>query len=381
LQTLEAAFLRIRNLLAGKCRDKACLVSTQVHKHNLKIKQMNKPNIIFPAEWAIQSGVMLTWPDEGTDWADMLDEVEICFFAIAKAISEREKLLIVCKDIPRMTGKLKNCRTENIIFAVYPLNDTWARDHGAITVVKDGKRTLYDFTFNGWGMKFAANFDNQITCSLFRNGNFQSEVRYENKQHFVLEGGSLESDGEGTLLTTRDCLLSINRNQHLKESEIEKQLIDLFGLHQVLWLSSGYLAGDDTDSHIDTLARFCNPQTIAYVKCEDVNDEHYDALSRMEQELATFRTLKNQAFQLIPLPMADPVFDGKERLPATYANFLIINGAVLVPFYNSPKDQLAAQILQKVFPDREIIGIDCSPLIKQHGSLHCVTMQFPEGVL
>jgi len=342
---------------------------------------MNKPNIIFPAEWATQSGVMITWPDEGTDWADMLDEVEICFFAIAKAISEREKLLIVCKDIPRLTGKLKNYRTENIIFAVYPLNDTWARDHGAITVVKDGKRTLYDFTFNGWGMKFAANFDNQITSSLFRNGNFRSEVQYENKQHFVLEGGSLESDGEGTLLTTRDCLLSINRNQHLKESEIEKQLIDLFGLQQVLWLSSGYLAGDDTDSHIDTLARFCDPQTIAYVKCEDVNDEHYDALSRMEQELTEFRTLKNQPYQLIPLPMADPVFDGKERLPATYANFLIINGAVLVPYYNSLKDQIAAQILQKAFPDREIIGIDCSSLIKQHGSLHCVTMQFPEGVL
>jgi len=342
---------------------------------------MNKPNIIFPAEWAAQSGVMLTWPDEGTDWADMLDEVEICFLAIAKAISDREKLLIVCKDIPLLTTKLKSCRTENIIFAVYPLNDTWARDHGAITVVKDGKLTLYDFTFNGWGMKFAANFDNQITCSLFRNGNFRSEVQYENKQHFVLEGGSLESDGKGTLLTTRDCLLSINRNQHLEESEIEKQLIDLFGLKQVLWLSSGYLAGDDTDSHIDTLARFCDPQTIAYVKCDDANDEHYDALSRMEQELTAFRTLKNQAYQLIPLPMADPVFDGKERLPATYANFLIINGAVLVPFYNSPKDKVAALQLQKAFPDRKIVGIDCSSLIKQHGSLHCVTMQFPEGVL
>ncbi|NEW82966.1 MAG: agmatine deiminase family protein [Mariniphaga sp.] len=342
---------------------------------------MQKPNIILPAEWAAQCGVMLTWPHEGTDWADMLDEVEICFLAIAKAISDREKLLIVCKDIPRLTDKLKNCRTENIVFAAYPLNDTWARDHGAITVMKEGKPTLYDFTFNGWGMKFAANFDNQITSSLYKNGFFRKGVQYENLQHFVLEGGSLESDGEGTLLTTRDCLLSINRNQHLTEAAIEKQLIDLFGLQQMLWLSSGYLAGDDTDSHIDTLARFCDPQTIAYVKCDDANDEHFEALNRMEQELTAFRTLKNQAYQLIPLPMADPVFDGKERLPATYANFLIINGAVLVPFYNSPKDQIAAQILQKAFPDREIIGIDCSPLIIQHGSLHCVTMQFPEGVL
>lgn len=342
---------------------------------------MYNPNIIFPAEWATQSGVMLTWPHEGTDWAAILDEVEICFIAIAKAIAEREKLLIVCHDSQLLAGKLKDCRTENIVFAGYPLNDTWARDHGAITVIKDGKPTLYDFTFNGWGMKFAANFDNQITSSLYKNGFFRKEVYYENRQHFVLEGGSLESDGEGTLLTTRDCLLSINRNQHLTEAAIEKQLIDLFGLQQVLWLSSGYLAGDDTDSHIDTLARFCDPQTIAYVKCDDVNDEHYKALKQMEQELTAFRTLKNKPYQLIPLPMADPVFDGNDRLPATYANFLIINGAVLVPFYNSRKDQVAAQIVQNAFPDHEIIGIDCSPLIKQHGSLHCVTMQFPEGVL
>ena len=342
---------------------------------------MDNSNIIFPAEWADQSGVMLTWPHEGTDWADMLDEVEVCFVAIAKAIAEREKLLIVCQDRKLLADKLKNCRTENIIYAEYPLNDTWARDHGAITVMIDGKPTLYDFTFNGWGMKFAANFDNQITSSLYKNGAFRNEVQYKNMQHFVLEGGSLESDGEGTLLTTRDCLLSINRNQHLKKAEIEKQLIDLFGLQQVLWLTSGYLAGDDTDSHIDTLARFCDTETIVYIKCEDENDEHFSALSLMEKELTAFRTLKNIPYRLIPLPMADAVFDGEDRLPATYANFLIINKAVLVPFYNSPKDQVALKQLQQVFPGREIIGIDCSPLIKQHGSLHCVTMQFPKGVL
>jgi len=342
---------------------------------------MNNPNIIFPAEWASQSGVMLTWPHEGTDWADMLDEVEACFISIAKAIAQREKLLIVCQGSRALKDKLNDCRTENIVLAEYPLNDTWARDHGAITVLKDGKPTLYDFTFNGWGLKFAANFDNQITSSLYKNGFFRKEVQYENRQHLVLEGGSLESDGEGTLLTTRDCLLSINRNQHLKEAEIEKQLIDLFGLQQVLWLSSGYLAGDDTDSHIDTLARFCDPQTIAYVRCDDENDEHCEELRKMEQELAAFRTLKNESYRLIPLPMADAVFDGKDRLPATYANFLIINSAVLVPFYNSPKDNVAAAQLQKVFPEREIIGIDCSALIRQHGSLHCVTMQFPQGVL
>lgn len=342
---------------------------------------MNNPNIILPAEWVEQSGVMLTWPHAATDWADMLDEVEVCFIAIAKAISEREKVLIVCQDHRLLTDKLRTCPAENIIFAELASNDTWARDHGAITVMIGDTLTLYDFTFNGWGMKFAANFDNQITSSLYNKAIFRSGVHYENKMQLVLEGGSIESDGEGTLLTTRKCLLSINRNQFLTEKEIEKQLIGLFGLQQVHWLSSGYLAGDDTDSHIDTLARFCDSQTIAYVKCDDEHDEHFGALRLMEQELTSFRTLKNEPYHLIPLPMADVALDGGERLPATYANFLIINGAVLVPFYDSSKDRIAAQQLQKAFPGREIIGIDCRPLIKQNGSLHCVTMQFPKGAI
>ena len=343
---------------------------------------MNSFNIVLPAEWAPQSGVMLTWPHEATDWADMLDEVENCFIEIAKAISEREKLLIVCPNRHLVTSKLSAiCRIENIIFAELASNDTWARDHGPITVLIDSKPVLYDFTFNGWGMKFAANFDNQLSAKLFEAGHFRNEVHYKNRQHLVLEGGSFESDGEGTLLTTRECLLSANRNQHLTEENIGKQLIELFGLQRILWLSAGYLAGDDTDSHVDTLARFCDPDTIAYVKCEDPDDEHFSALNQMERELLSFRTLKNEPYRLIPLPMADAVWDGDYRLPATYANFLIINQAVLIPFYKSPKDQISRAQLQKAFPEREIIGIDCTSLIKQHGSLHCVTMQLPDGVL
>lgn len=342
---------------------------------------MNKKKIILPAEWVEQSGVMITWPHKGTDWAGMLDDVESCFIAIAKAIVEREKLLIVCRDRLQLIEKLKNCRQENILYAELPSNDTWARDHGAVTVIMDGALTLYDFTFNGWGMKFGANLDNQITSLLYHKGFFSSHIRYKNEQHLVLEGGSIESDGEGTLMTTKECLMSINRNQFLTECGIKQQLTELFGLRQILWLSSGYLSGDDTDSHIDTLARFCDSKTIAYVKCDDKDDEHYEALGRMEQELASFRTLDNKPYKLIPLPMADPVFDGGLRLPATYANFLIINKAVLVPLYYSSKDEIAKLQLQKVFPEREIIGIDCRSLLLQHGSLHCVTMQFPKGVL
>ncbi len=342
---------------------------------------MNKTNIVLPAEWAEQSGVMLTWPHPKTDWAEMLDEVEFCFVAIAKAISEREKLLIVCRDSTNLSKKLADCKIENIVFAELPSNDTWARDHGAITVMIDGNPVLYDFGFNGWGLKFPANHDNQLTSSLFQGRFFQDHVQYNNMQHLILEGGSFESDGKGTLLTTRECLLSANRNSYLTESQIENQLKDIFGLRQVHWLSSGYLAGDDTDSHVDTLARFCDPETIAYVKCENPDDEHYEALSLMELKLLQFKTLKDVPYQLIPLPLAEPVYDKEFKLPATYANFLIINGAVLVPIYNSAKDQVAIQQLGKAFPDRQIIGINCLPLIKQHGSLHCVTMQFPKGVL
>jgi agmatine deiminase len=216
---------------------------------------MNPKKIVFPAEWAEQSGVMITWPHKATDWDGMLDEVESCFIAIAKAIAEREKLLIVCLDSQQLTDKLRDCRLENIVFAEFPSNDTWARDHGAITVLIDGALTLYDFAFDGWGGKFGAKLDNEITSLLYQNEFFRNSAGYINGQHFVLEGGSIESDGEGTLLTTRECLLSGNRNHHLTESRIKQQLSELFGLSQILWLSSGYLAGDDTDSHIDTLAK------------------------------------------------------------------------------------------------------------------------------
>ena len=331
----------------------------------------------LPAEWAEQQFVQLTWPHENTDWAEMLDEVTECFVHIAKAIIRFQELLIVCVDSDEVETHFSEDELARITFAEMATNDTWARDHGGITVIENGKPVIYDFTFNGWGMKFAANHDNLITRKLYSAGIF-GQAGHRNCFKFVLEGGSIESDGEGTVLTTAECLLSDNRN-NLSEDDIESKLKSFFGLKRVLWLNHGYLAGDDTDSHIDTLARLCPNNTIAYVKCDDATDEHYDELRKMENELKSFKTLTdNQPYNLIPLPMADEVYFEGDRLPATYANFLIINGAVLLPTYNSPKDAIATEQLQKAFPDREIIGIDCSALIKQHGSLHCVTMQYPK---
>jgi len=333
-------------------------------------------------EWYPQSGVMLTWPHSSSDWIDLLDEVESCFVLIAKEILKVEKLLVVCPDPASVASKLQGFSTEKLILVQLDSNDTWARDHGPVTVLKNGKPVLYDFQFNGWGLKFPACLDNQLTSQLFQMNLFSKDVAYNNLLNFVLEGGSFETDGMGTLLTTEECLLSLNRNQKMTKNEIESYLLEVFGIQRILWLSSGYLAGDDTDSHVDTLARFCDEKTIAYVKCTDPSDEHFIQLRQMEEEIKSFRRPDGSSYQLVELPMADYVEDDQgERLPATYANFLIINNKVLIPYYLTPKDELARDIIRRAFPEREVVGIDCSTLIRQHGSLHCVTMQFPKGTL
>ena len=337
--------------------------------------------IIFPAEWYPQSGVMLTWPDDATDWAPRLTTVTKCFINIAREIARREMLLIVCSNAAVVRNQLTDIDLNRVSFREIPINDTWARDHGGITVFDNRQPIIYDFVFNGWGMKFAANRDNLITRRLFASHAFSDDVMYKNLQPFVLEGGSVESDGNGTLLTTSSCLQGLNRNESMSRSELERYLKRVFGLDRILWLESGSLIGDDTDGHIDTLARFCSPDTITYVHCSDENDEHFGVLKLMENELKKFRQSSGEPYNLVPLPMADKIIDEGQRLPATYANFLIINDAVLMPFYGSQKDELARQILQEVFQDREVIGIDCRPLVWQHGSLHCVTMQFPKGVI
>ena len=336
---------------------------------------------LLPAEWFPQSAVQLTWPHAGTDWAPILKEVIPCFVSIAQEIMKREKLVVVCPDASDVKEQLGAFDEERVRFVELPTNDTWARDHGGISVFAPLGPMVYDFVFNGWGMKFAANKDNLITRNLYQSGVFAEEIQLVNMAPFVLEGGSIESDGRGTLMATAECLLSVNRNEYLQREEIEHYLKDVFGVKRILWIENGYLAGDDTDSHVDTLARFCSEDTIAYVKCEDESDEHYDELRAMEEEIKAFRQENGEPYRLVPLPMADEVVWEGERLPATYANFLIINDAVLLPFYNSPKDEEARKALQAVFPDREVIGVNCLPLIKQHGSLHCVTMQYPEGYI
>lgn len=285
----------------------------------------------------------------------MLEEITVTYEEMAREIRKREELIIVGE----------------------PSNDTWARDHGFISLVDDqGGRRLLDFRFNGWGEKFPAELDNAINRRLYDEGRINGE--YIDCLDFVLEGGSIESDGRGTVFTTSCCLLAPHRNQPMTKEQIEARLKKALCAERVVWIDHGSLTGDDTDGHIDTLVRVCPDDTLLYIGCDDPQDEQYEGLKRMEEQLKTFRTLEGKPYRLVKLPLPRPIrFEG-DRLPATYANFLVINGAVLCPTYDQPDlDAEALRLIGQAFPDREIVGIDCRSIIKQHGSLHCCTMQYP----
>ena len=338
-------------------------------------------NYRLPAEWEPQSGILIAWPHTATDWAENLEETEAVYLNIVKAITRFQTCSIIAPDPDHVRQQLETCGVacERVRLQTITTNDTWTRDFGPITVLDGYRPVLLDFGFNGWGSKFPSQHDNKATRLLHETGAFgNAELKTID---LILEGGSIESDGDGTILTTAECLLNPNRNPQCEREEIEKPLRGLLGAERILWLENGYLVGDDTDSHIDTLARLCPNETIVYQSCDDVNDEHFSTLSIMQDELQRFRTKSNSPYRLLPLPWPQAKYEEDQRLPATYANFLIINGAVLVPTYNDPNDQVALDVIAHAFPEREIIGIECSALIRQHGSLHCITMQLPEGVM
>ena len=344
---------------------------------------MEKRN--FLAEWHPQWGVLLAWPHPDTDWSANLDAAEACYAQIVNAISAREHVLLLCHDaahqahIERYLGDSEQ-RLQHVHLIQCPYNDTWARDFGFITVQKDGKALLLDFTFNAWGGKFDASLDNGVNARLLSLPLLASNTLETHS--LVMEGGSLETDGQGTLLTTEICLLNPNRNPTLDKATIEEQLRASLGVERVLWLANGHLEGDDTDAHIDTLARFADAQSIIYMSCDDPHDSHYPALKAKEAELQALRQTNGEAYRLFPVPMPTAIYDDERRLPASYVNFLIINGAVLLPIYGDERtDAIAIAQTQAAFPNHEIVAIDCKALIAQNGSLHCVTMQIPQEVI
>ncbi|MGD8176562.1 agmatine deiminase family protein [Marinimicrobium sp. ARAG 43.8] len=338
----------------------------------------------LPAEWEPQDAVMLTWPHRDSDWLPLLDEVTQLYEGLVTVIADYADLIVAVPEaeLESVWERLEAMHVDmsHVHLRPAPSNDTWARDHGPITVLVKDNPVLLDFRFNGWGDKFAHDLDNAITGRLHRDGAFPGVALQP--QDWVLEGGSVETDGQGTLLTTEACLLNPNRNPSLSKTEVERRLKEAFGVRKINWLAHGHLKGDDTDSHIDTLARLCPNNVIAYVQCDDPEDEHYADLQAMETELKAMTDADNAPYTLVPLPWPGAVLnDDGERLPATYANFLIINGAVLVPQYDCPTDEQALEQVMQAFPGHHIFGVPCSVLIEQGGSLHCITMQLPEGVL
>ncbi len=328
---------------------------------------------------------MFTWPHKDTDWAPLLNDVEPVYVALCGHIAKRQQLVIVAHDNALKTHISELLTAQGIDlarvhFVVTPCNDTWARDHGPLTVSDGHQLKALDFTFNGWGNKFRSDLDNAINGALFDT--LLNPAADRESVELVLEGGGIEINEHGVLLTTAECLLNENRNPALSKQEIEAELTARLGCTQFLWVEHGFLAGDDTDSHIDTLVRFAPNNTLVYVGCDDQSDEHYGELSKMAEQLKTFVTPDGNGYRLIELPWPDAKCDADgDRLPATYANYLIINGAVLVPTYRDEKDELALAQIRSAYPEHEVIGVDCLPIIHQFGSLHCISMQLPKGFL
>ena len=334
-----------------------------------------KNNIRLPAEWEDQDSILMVFPHSNSDWADDLQSAESVFLRIASSISSLQKLILICQDVDYVKSMF--CYHDRISFVQMDTNDTWIRDFGPISVYKDGKRVLLDFVFNGWGAKFDSSLDNQVSKKLHQAYHFYpSDLE---SIDMILEGGSIECDGQGTLMTTSKCLLNPNRNPNLSKSDIEHRLISYFGLERILWLNHGHLCGDDTDAHIDTLARFVDCETIVYVSCDE-DDEHFEALELMREELEGFRTIGGKPYKLIPLPLPDAIYKDGNRLAATYANFLIINKAVLLPIYNDPKDKEMIELFKELFPIKEIIPINSLRLIEEGGSIHCSTINIVKNL-
>lgn len=342
---------------------------------------LTAPDTVLPAEWAPQSAIQLTWPHEQTDWQPYLEAIVKTFVEMTCAITKYEDVLIVTphpeKAERQLATRLTTGQLARVHFCPCETNDTWARDHGVITLTApDGMLTHLDFHFNGWGEKFESAADNRINRHLKAAGLLPG--RLEAHDDFVLEGGSIESDGRGTLFTTSQCLLAPHRNQPLTQAEIERELMRRLHARRIVWLDHGNLVGDDTDGHIDTTVRIAPADTLLYMTVSNPSDPQYDDFQALKAQLQMLETAEGTPYRLLPLPCPAPIYDDGERLPATYANFLILNGAVIVPTYGQPLlDQEAITVIAEAFPGRDIIGIDARTIIRQHGSIHCLTMQIP----
>lgn len=339
----------------------------------------------LPAEWEGDNAVIISWPHAGSDWAYMLPQATECYIGLAHAITRHAVLVVVAPDTAPIRHLLADIPEGRVIYFDTPTNDTWIRDYGVITTISpDGKLILNDFGFNAWGGKFESALDNGVTSRMVAAGLLRGV--YADRNGFILEGGSIESDGQGTILTTASCLLTPTRNPQYTKAQVEQVLKDTLGATNILWLNSGAMLGDDTDGHIDTIARFAPHRTILYngQGWGNSSPDQSEALGGILDELREMRDAHGQPYNIVELPIPDEIRDPDDGhpLPATYANFLIINDAVIMPTYGQPANDLRAEMAIRVaFPSHTIERVDCRALIRQNGSLHCATMQVPQKAL
>ncbi len=340
-------------------------------------------DIRFIAEWEPIEYVLLALPNKDTDWDYILPEAIDQYKRLIDAITgEGIKVALLCNDEAEAKEILKDADQNLIWYIPIEYNDTWTRDYGMLTVIRNERLRALDFGFNAWGLKFAADKDNLVNLNLNNQGLLQA-LTYRNERDFILEGGSVESDGNGTIMTTSRCLQSPNRNGGKTKTELNRELLERLGADHVLWLDHGALEGDDTDSHIDTLARLAPDETIVFTGTKNFDDSQFESLLAMRAQLTLFRTAEGNPYNLVELPLPDPIYDEDgSRLPATYANYLVANGVVFMPTYAQPdKDELAMRSIMIAYPQHKVVGVDCRTLLRQHGSLHCATMQIPAGIL
>lgn len=310
------------------------------------------------AEWEKQEMLLVALPHKNTDWSKYLDEIMCSYVDFITTASRYQKVGVVTPskdDFKRYCSSIPNTCLFNI-----NTNDTWIRDFGPINVLKNGEIISYNFLFNAWGGKFKSDLDNCVNHNLSQLLN-EPMIDY----NFILEGGSIDFNGNGVMLTTTKCLLNANRNYQMSKEQIDLKLKEIFGLKDIIWLENGSIIGDDTDSHVDTLARFIDKNTIAFSVCYDERDEHYVSLSKMKQEL------EKLSFNLIELPIPSAKFFKNKRLAATYVNFVFVNGALIVPIYNDKNDEIVLNRLKKHLPDIDVIGVDALVFLRENGSLHC----------
>jgi agmatine deiminase len=334
----------------------------------------------FPAEFEPHAATWLSWPHKEASWPGKIQAVYEPYSRFVKAVSEHEPVHINVNNqamhqfaADRLAAAGVNL--DRVRFFLHPTNDAWCRDHGPAFLVNPTAaqpKIIVDWNYNAWGNKYPPfDLDDQIPTLIAEA--YGIPVLYP---EIIMEGGSVDFNGRGTLITSESCLLNPNRNPGLSRDAIEACLSAYYGVDQVLWVKEG-IAGDDTDGHIDDTARFVNADTVLAVVEEDRTDENYGPLQRMLKDLKAMRLLNGKQLNVVELPMPEPLFYEGQRLPASYANFYIANGLVVVPTYRSGRDERALRIIQEAFPDRTVLGIDSTDIIWGLGSFHCLSQQEP----